>query len=115
MTPSIGEDFVFWRPPTGGDRALGIVDFSIFPHVDHDDLPDNSMANAERWAAGIPGPAYAIDDQTAIKVTDGTVEVVSEGHWKLFTRRTESPATGDGCFRMLVHPWGLQRRHRLRR
>ena len=52
MTPRIGEDFVFWRPPAGGDRALGIVDFSIFPHVDHEDLPDNSMANAERWAAG---------------------------------------------------------------
>ena len=48
-------------------------------------LPDNSMADAERWAAGMPVPAYAIDDQTAIKVTDGTVEVVSEGHWKLFT------------------------------
>ena len=31
------------------------------------------------------GPAYAIDDETAIKVADGTVEVVSEGHWKLFT------------------------------
>ena len=85
MTPRIGEDFVGWKPPTGDDSTLGIVDFSIFPHLDHEDLPDNSMANAERWAAGIPNPAYAIDDQTAIKVTDGTVEVVSEGHWKLFT------------------------------
>jgi len=85
MTPSIGEDFVRWKPPTGGDRALGIVDFSIFPHVDHEDMPDNSMAEAEKWAAGLPVPAYAIDDQTAIKVTDGAVEVVSEGHWKLFT------------------------------
>ena len=84
MTPRIGEDFVQWKPPTGGDETLGVVDFSIFPHVDHEDMPDNSMANAERWAAGILGPAYAIDDQTAIKVTDGTVEVVSEGHWKLF-------------------------------
>ena len=54
MTPRIGEDFVGWKPPTGGDRTLGIVDFSIFPHLDHEDLPDNSMANAERWAAGIP-------------------------------------------------------------
>jgi dipeptidase E len=43
------------------------------------------MADAERWAAGLLGPAYAIDDETAIKVTDGVVEVVSEGHWKLFT------------------------------
>jgi dipeptidase E len=85
MTPRIGEDFVFWRPPAGGDTALGFVDFSIFPHVDHEDLPDNCMANAEKWAAEISGPAYAIDDQTAIKVTEGTVELVSEGHWKRFT------------------------------
>ncbi len=85
LTPRIGEDFVFWKPPAGGDEALGVVDFSIFPHLDHQDLPDNSMAGAEKWAAGIPNPAYAIDDQTAIKVSDGAVEVVSEGHWKLFT------------------------------
>jgi dipeptidase E len=84
MTPRIGEDFVGWKPPTGGDSTLGIVDFSIFPHVDHEDLPENTMANAETWAAGLANPAYAIDDQTAIKVTDGSVELVSEGHWKLF-------------------------------
>ncbi len=84
MTPSIGKEFVGWTPPIGSDSTLGIVDFSIFPHLDHSDLPENTMADAERWAAGIPGPAYAIDDQTAIKVVDGTVEVVSEGHWKLF-------------------------------
>jgi len=85
MTPRIGEDFVYWRPPAGGDATLGFVDFSIFPHVDHEELPDNTMANAERWAAEIAGPAYAIDDETAIQVTDGVVEVVSEGHWKLLT------------------------------
>jgi dipeptidase E len=85
MTPRIGEDFMTWRPPTGGDETLGIVDFSIFPHVDHPDLPENTMAAAEQWAAGLSNPAYAIDDDTAIKVVDGTVEVVSEGHWKLFT------------------------------
>ncbi len=55
MTPNIGEDFVGWKPPTGGDSALGMVDFSIFPHLDHENMPDNSMANAERWAAGMPG------------------------------------------------------------
>jgi len=85
MAPNVGEDFVGWKPPTGGDRALGLVEFSMFPHLDHENMPDNSLANAEKWAAGIPVPAYAIDDQTAIKVTDGTVEVVSEGHWKQFT------------------------------
>ena len=85
MTPRIGADFVGWKPPTEGDSTLGIVDFSIFPHLDHELMPENSMADAERWAASIPGPAYAIDDQTAIKVVDGAVEVVSEGHWRLFT------------------------------
>jgi dipeptidase E len=85
MTPRIGKAFVTWQPPSGSDTTLGVVDFSIFPHLDHDMLPENTMADAERWAAGLGGPAYAIDDQTAIKVVDGTVEVISEGHWKLFT------------------------------
>ena len=85
MTPRVGEDFVEAKPPiTGDDRALAVVDFSIFPHLDHPDLPENTMAHAERWAAGIGGPAYAIDDQTAIKVVEGVVEVVSEGRWEFF-------------------------------
>ena len=88
MAPNIGEDFVRWKPPTGDDRTLGLVGFSMFPHLDHEEMPDNSMAHAEKWAAKMSVPGYAIDDQTAIKVTDGIVEVVSEGHWKLFTRPT---------------------------
>lgn len=83
LTPHVGQEFIGWKPPSGGDKALGLVDFSLFPHVDHELLPDNSMANAEIWAAALPVPAYAIDDQTAIKVTDGTVEVNSGGNWKL--------------------------------
>ena len=85
MTPRIGEDFVYeWKPPTGSDSMLGVVDFAIFPHLDHPALPENTMADAERWAAGMPVPSYAIDDQTAIQVVDGAVEVISEGHWKRF-------------------------------
>jgi dipeptidase E len=82
MTPRIGDDFVEWTPPNGSDTTLGVVDFSIFPHLGH--MPENTMADAEKWAAEIAGPAYAIDDQTAIKVIDGTVEVISEGTWKQF-------------------------------
>ncbi len=85
MTPRIGKDFVGWKSPIGSDSTLGIVDFSIFPHLDHPDLPENTLVNAEKWAAEIQVPAYAIDDQTALKVVDGAVEVVSEGHWKRFT------------------------------
>jgi len=85
MSPRIGQDFVGWKPRDGGDDStLGAVDFSIFPHLDNPTCPENTMASAERWAAGIPGPSYAIDDDTAIEVSDGTAEVISEGHWRRF-------------------------------
>ena len=94
LTPNFGEAYDGWfcreppasNLPAGSDRALGLVDFSLFPHLDHSESPDNSMANAERWAAKGPVPTYAIDDQTAIQVVDGEVSVISEGHWKLFTQ-----------------------------
>jgi dipeptidase E len=82
MTPRIGDAFVEW-PSAPDDRTLGVVDFSIFPHLDV--VPENSLEEAERWAAGIDLPAYAIDDQTAIKVAGGAVEVVSEGQWKMLS------------------------------
>ena len=84
MTPRIGEYFVEW-PSASDDRTLGIVDFSIFPHLDHEMLPGNTMPAAERWAAGMTVPCYAVDDQTAFKVVGDSVEVVSEGHWKRLT------------------------------
>lgn len=87
MTPRIGEEFVGWKSPTGSDQTLGIVNFSIFPHLDYPTFPENTMAHAEKWAANLSVPAYAIDDETAIKVVDGAIEVISEGHWKLFTPR----------------------------
>src|SRR4051794_13787144 len=89
MTPRIGADFVQW-PSAKDDSALGIVEFSIFPHLDV--FPTNTLEEAARWAAEIGGPAYAIDDETAIKVANGTVEVVSEGHWK---QLPDSPTHGS--------------------
>jgi dipeptidase E len=70
-------------PSAPDDRTLGVVPFSILPHLDA--FPTNTLADAERWAAEIGDPAYAIDEQTAIKVVDGSAEVVAEGNWKLFT------------------------------
>jgi dipeptidase E len=92
LAPNIGQEFVNWRPPTAADgdgdgdsdKTLRLVDFAMFPHLDNPDLPKNTLAVAERWAAKLTVPGYVVDDDTAIKVTGGTVEVVSEGHWKLF-------------------------------
>jgi dipeptidase E len=87
LAPNIGQEFVNWRPPTAGDsdKPLGLVDFAMFPHLDNPNLPENTLAVAEKWAAKLTVPGYVVDDDTAIKVIDGAVEVISEGHWKLFT------------------------------
>lgn len=85
MAPRIGEEFVGWNPPTGGDETLGLVNFAIFPHLSDDMPSENTMADAERWAATIKVPGYAIDDQTAIQVVNDTVDVISEGKWHLLT------------------------------
>jgi dipeptidase E len=68
-----------------GDRALGLVDFTMRVHVDREGF--NSMADVVSWASGIPVPTYALDDETAIRVVDGSPEVVSEGNWKRFEPR----------------------------
>jgi dipeptidase E len=83
MGPSMAADFAAWTPAAGGE-GLGFVDFEIFPHLDHPDLSENTSAHAERWAADLTGPGYAIDDETAIKVVDGVAEVVSEGQWRRY-------------------------------
>jgi dipeptidase E len=88
--PLKSEDIVFATPQGVLHRTLvtgqgaGLVDFAVIPHLAHPDHPDASSVNAERWAARIPAPTYAIDDETAIRVVDGVAQVVSEGHWKLF-------------------------------
>jgi dipeptidase E len=94
--PSIKEEL--WVPVVqevdallvgGGDPlylscGLALVDFAVFSHLDHESFPDHSLSNAEKWASKLPVPTYAFDDQTAIKVIDNYIEVVSEGNWKSF-------------------------------
>jgi dipeptidase E len=84
VAPNFGVPYDGMNPPVGREEGLGMVDFAVIGHLDNPDMPDFSLANLEEWAAGVPGPAYAIDDETALKVVEGNVEVVTEGHWRLF-------------------------------
>lgn len=86
MAPRVGEEFVEWLSPEHNDLTLNLVNFSIFPHLDHPDLPYNTMLTAEKWAAKLDHPAYVIDDQTAIRVERGEVELISEGEWRYFPK-----------------------------
>lgn len=71
-------------PNAGSDRTLGLVDFVIRPHLNADYFPRATPDRFAQSAAALDVPLYAIDDQTALKVIDGTVEVISEGEWKRF-------------------------------
>jgi dipeptidase E len=82
---SFGTTYGHHTLPTETDKCLGIVDFAIHPHLDHESFPDNSLANQEKLAKTLPVPSYMIDDQTAIQVVDGNIEIITEGKWKLFT------------------------------
>ncbi len=92
-SPLTSKQLVFTTPQGDLTRTLltaegaGLVDFAVIPHLDNENHPDASLANAETWASELPVPTYAIDDETALKVTGGVVQVVSEGHWKLFEPR----------------------------
>ncbi|MCC7362468.1 MAG: Type 1 glutamine amidotransferase-like domain-containing protein [Anaerolineales bacterium] len=86
LGPRLAEMFKHWRPPAADNYMLGLVDFEMFPHLDHPMLmPEHGLAYAEKhWVTQLAGPGYAIDDETALKVVEGAVEVISEGHWQRF-------------------------------
>lgn len=79
MSKRIGKQFVHWPEPRSDDAALGLVEFAFFPHTNHPDMPDFTLADAERWAEGIDGPAWAADDESAFVVVNGEMRPVTEG------------------------------------
>ena len=82
--PIFGETYDDPNAPFVIEQGLGLVDFALLPHLDHENHPESSTAKVERMAAKVPVPTYGIDDETAIKVVNGVAEVISEGHWKRF-------------------------------
>jgi dipeptidase E len=88
MTPRIGSDFVDWNKHNMSDETCNLVPFSIFPHLNHVDLPDNNMENAQKWADEIKGECYAICDETAISVVGDDIKIISEGTWKKYPSKS---------------------------
>ena len=58
----------------------------MWVHVDNPDpiFEEHSMEKVEKWAKSVPIATYALDDESAIKVSGDNVEVISEGNWRLF-------------------------------
>ncbi len=68
----------------GSAWGMGLVGFALRPHLNAGYFPMANMGMMERAAAKLDYPLYAIDDETAIKVVNGEIEVISEGEWRLF-------------------------------
>ena len=64
--------------------GLGYVDFEIRPHLNSDYFPQVREDILEKIAPEVDHTFYAIDDNTAIKVVDNEISIVSEGKWKKF-------------------------------
>jgi dipeptidase E len=65
-------------------KSAQLVDFVIRPHYNSKTFPQVSGDFLELIAKDVKVPLYALDDQSALKVIDGKVEVISEGVWKLY-------------------------------
>lgn len=66
------------------DEGLGFVNLLIRPHLNSPHLPNLTIENLEKMSKEFPETFYAIDDNTAIKVIDDKIEVISEGEWRKF-------------------------------
>ncbi len=66
------------------EEALGLVDLYVRPHLNSPYYPKIRKEYLEEIAQKIKQPMYALDDQSALKIIDGNVEVISEGEWLVF-------------------------------
>ena len=62
-------------------NGLHVVDFFVLPHLNSPWFKKLKKTNIKQVAKKIPGKVYALDDNSALKVIDKKVEVVSEGDY----------------------------------
>lgn len=64
--------------------GLNYVDFYCLPHLNSQYFPKLREANIREAIKGITEKVYALDDQSALKVVDKKVEIISEGKYLVF-------------------------------
>lgn len=66
--------------------GLGLVDFYFLPHLDSPYFPNLRKNIIKEVLQEIPETIYALDDNSALKIIDGKIEVISEGKWFVINR-----------------------------
>lgn len=68
----------------GEVAGLNYVDFYFLPHLNSPHFPLLIEENIKKIAERIPKKIYAMDDNGALKIVDGRIEIVSEGRYLEF-------------------------------
>jgi dipeptidase E len=66
------------------EEALNLVEVYVRPHYNSEYFPDAKKAVIEEFAKNTAVPIYGLDDDSALKIVDGIIEVVSEGNYEKF-------------------------------
>ena len=65
-------------------KGLGLVDFYFFPHLNSEYFINLRKEKIESLSKKIKGKIYVADDESAVMVVDGKVEIVGEGECLMF-------------------------------
>lgn len=65
----------------GNEEGMGIYDFSILPHLNSDYFAHLRTPLIESMKDRFLRTVYALDEQSALKVIDGQIDVISEGEF----------------------------------
>ncbi len=66
------------------DKGLGLVNFQFIPHLNSPYFSKIREKNLKEKSKDLTEPVYALDDNSALKVIDGAVEIISEGTYLTF-------------------------------
>ena len=69
------------------EKGLGLVKFYLRPHLNSPHQPVSAENYLREKALQVPGVIYGIDDQTAVSVIDGVVEIVTEGNYIILNKK----------------------------
>lgn len=73
------------------EKALGFTNFLFRPHLNSPHFPDVQEKTLRKLAKDVKGKVYALDDNMALKVVDGKVEVVGEGKYLILNHSAPRP------------------------
>ena len=68
-------------PKNYSNEGLGFFNFHFRPHLNSPDFPNVRHEFLKKIAKELKDPIYALDDQSALKIQDEKIEVISEGEY----------------------------------